>query len=250
MNKSDKITQELLKPPYGGQAAFATFLAKLQKRRMDRVDGPFLRELEIASPGNESKVINGLKFLGLIREDGTATEKMRALYVEGEQFQKALESVVREAYSVLFKNINVGNAQTVDVRNCFKVDYGMAPQLAVEATRIFTYLAKAAGIQLSPEIMSEESSTSKGISIKGSTKSSNKSPAKPKSKGTPKTAVDERQSRDGENMFVPKGMQRFEIQNKVILCLPEVADKAIRAQASKFARQLIEMYESTEYSQA
>jgi len=245
LDKSEKSTQEILKPPYGGKTPFANFFAKLQKRRMEKVDGPFLVELEIASKGNEPKVINGLKFLGLIREDGSATEKMETLNVEGEPFRKALETIIRDAYSKLFKNIkNIETADAVDFRNCFKVDYSMAPQLAAEATRIFIYLAKSSGIQLSQNLMSEEQLThtdGKGAKKKAEIMSNTNRGALQNIPNLPENA-------NGEYVFVPKGMQRWEAQGKVLLFLPKISDKTVRAQASKFAKQLIAMYEADESS--
>lgn len=235
----DEKTTESYKPPYGAQKAFVDFFGLLQKRRIDKVDAAFLKANGIA-PGNEKKVIIGLKFLGLIKDDGTSTEKMQSLNVQGEPFQRALATIVKDAYNVLFKTFNdVQTVSIIDLNNCFRVDYNMAPQLADKATNIFVYLAKTAGIQLSPSIMVEEPSPQPVI--KGIKK-------KPESKPKATIITDESNQQpqvntNSEYMPIPKGMRRLEIQNKVLIFLPETCDKGIKAQASKFAKQLIDIYE-------
>src|SRR5208283_2439944 len=206
-----------------------------------KVDIDFLRGNNISSKGNEFKVVGGLKFLGLIGEDGLAKDKMRTLNVEGEPFKQALAAIVRDAYSNMFSTIkNMGTAELVDITNCFKTDYDMAPQLADEATRIFIYLAKKSGIPLSPTIEAEQPMQ------KQERKTVIKNPDSRSAKG--KQVSDHKKplrgSHEGEYMLIPKGMTKLEYQNKVVLLLPDVGDKAIRAQAAKMAKQLIGMYET------
>lgn len=63
-----------------------------------------LRKLGVA-PKNESYVINVLRFLGLIDEEGKKVDSKTAAFVQhkDEEFQKQFEAVVREAYDELFE---------------------------------------------------------------------------------------------------------------------------------------------------
>jgi hypothetical protein len=149
---------EKLKPPFGAVQWYSDFFKLCERIKIDRVDVQFLRTHEIASKGNENKVVNGLKFLCLIKEDGSATEKMKSLGVVGEGFQKSLQAIVREAYSVLFnafKN-DLEKAKPQDVINSLRgKPYEMAPSTAKLGAQVFVFLAQKAEIPLSQEIVDE-----------------------------------------------------------------------------------------------
>lgn len=146
-----------VKPAFGSVPWYSSFLKLAKRIKIDRVDVQFLRTHEISSKGNESKVVNGLKFLGLVNEDGTATEKMKGLGFEGEEFQNHLEKIIREAYAVLFDTVkDLEKAKPQDIVNCLKGDYyKMAPTTANTGAQVFVFLAQKAGIKLSEEITKE-----------------------------------------------------------------------------------------------
>jgi hypothetical protein len=150
-------TSVKVKPPFGSVPWYSEFLNLAKRIKIDKVDVQYLRNHEISSKGNESKVVNGLKFLGLINEDGTATEKMKGLGFEGEEFQKHLENIIREAYAVLFDTVkDLEKAKPQDIINCLKGDcYQMAPTTANTGAQVFVFLAQKAGIKLSEEITTE-----------------------------------------------------------------------------------------------
>ena len=146
------------KPPFGSAQWYSNFFKLCERIKIDRVDAQFLKTHEIVSKGNEYKVVSGLRFLGLIKEDGSATEKMKSLGVVGEGFQKNLQEIVREAYSILFdafKN-DLEKAKPQDVINSLRGEpYEMAPSTAETGAKVFVFLAQKAGIPLSQEIVSE-----------------------------------------------------------------------------------------------
>jgi hypothetical protein len=157
---SDSKTEQTsgkLKPPFGSVPWYSDFLKLAKRIKVDKVDVQYLRTHEISSKGNESKVVNGLKFLGLINEDGTATEKMKSLGFEGEEFQKNLENIIREAYAVLLDKVkDLEKAKPQDIINCLKGDYyQMAPTTAQTGAQVFVFLAQKAEIPLSQEIIDE-----------------------------------------------------------------------------------------------
>jgi hypothetical protein len=238
---ADQIAEqkEKLKPPMGGLTAFSDFFELCERRNIDHIDIPFLRANNISSQGNETKVISGLKFLGLFDEDGTATSKMKSLNVQGEQYKKNLANIVQEAYDILFKTVkNFENAKSEDIINCFRVDYKMSPQTANEAYKIFTYLAKRAEIPISSEM-------SEGVITPAKSKKGTKQPTKEKKKEkneeneslTPNSKVLNQSTNN------PDETVKIEYQNKVLMFLPK-GNKEIRTQAAKLARQFIDIYEN------
>jgi hypothetical protein len=150
-------TSVKVKPAFGSVPWYSDFLNLAIRIKIDKVDAQYLRNHEISSKGNESKVVNGLKFLGLINEDGTATEKMKGLGFEGEEFQNHLEKIIRDAYAVLFDKVkDLEKAKPQDIINCLKGDYyQMAPTTANTGAQVFVFLAQKAGIKLSEEITKE-----------------------------------------------------------------------------------------------
>jgi len=142
-------------PPQGSVKWYDDFLKILESRNVAKVDKTFLQNQSMAS-GNESKMISGLKFLGLIDKEGNATETMNSLSVKGEKRKENLEKVVRTAYSLLFDvvKIKLEEADSDTLVNCFKTDYKMGSLTTAEqGARIFVFLTQQAGIPLSQSIV-------------------------------------------------------------------------------------------------
>lgn len=151
MSKTETPKKQM-QPPYGSVKWYNDFFKLLERLTIDNVDASFLKNYKIAN-GNEYKVISGLKFLGLIDEDGKATEKMRMLKLIGEDYTKNLEKIVRNAYSVLLKKVtNLEIAEPKDVTNCLINDYKMARSTARMGTKIFVFLADKAKIPISESL--------------------------------------------------------------------------------------------------
>ncbi len=79
-------------------------ITQFRKSFPSTVDATTLKKLGIA-PNNESYLINILKFLGLINEDGKKTEEASKVFVlhKDEDFQKAFSKTVQNSYSELFE---------------------------------------------------------------------------------------------------------------------------------------------------
>lgn len=153
-DSNSRDVSEKTKPPFGAVRDFSDFLDLAKRIKIEKVDIQFIKNHKISSKGNESKIVTGLKFLGLIKEDGSATDKMKDIGLAGEESQKNLENIVRKAYSELFDTIkNFEEAKPEDIVNCFRGDsYGMAPSTAKKAARVFVFLAEKSGVTLSKEI--------------------------------------------------------------------------------------------------
>lgn len=176
-------TEEKLKPPVGAVLWFTEFFKVSERIKIDKVDNTFLTTNKIVPSGSEYKVIGGLRFLDLIKEDGSATERMKSLSVVGAEYQKNFEKMVRDAYALLFDKVkNLEQALADDVINCFRVNYGMAPSTAKQGAQIFVSFAQKSGIALSQSILDEL-----GVSLerKKTTRPITKKPKEPKQKGEP-----------------------------------------------------------------
>lgn len=93
-----------IKYPYisaGGSIVQA--VTQFRKTFPSTVDGPTLKKLGIA-PNNESYLINILKFLSIINDEGEKTEKADETFVihKNEDFQSSFSAIVKDAYSGLF----------------------------------------------------------------------------------------------------------------------------------------------------
>jgi hypothetical protein len=143
-----------LKPPYGSTKWYEDFLDTIRRRKLTKVDSEFLK---VVAPHNEAKMKLGLRFLGLIEEDGTCTERLNSLMIEGEdEFRQRLAQVIKEAYADVFSSINLEKALKKDVTNHFIENLKMAISSANQATTIFSYLAQKAGIELSDDLKIKE----------------------------------------------------------------------------------------------
>jgi Family of unknown function (DUF5343) len=85
-----------------GAGPLVQTIEQLRKSFPSAVTSDTLKKLGLA-PGNESFVINILKFLGLISEDGTRKPEVNAAFVKSnDEFPAAFEGFIRKAYADLF----------------------------------------------------------------------------------------------------------------------------------------------------
>ncbi len=103
------------KHPYiSGAGALAKAIQHFRKSLPGKIDASTLKKLGIA-PKNESYLINILKFLKLIEEDGspTAVAKKALTQHDDKAFGKDLEALVRAAYEDIF-SLHGDNAWKLD----------------------------------------------------------------------------------------------------------------------------------------
>ena len=90
--------------PYSpGPGGITAAISQFRKSFPKTINSETLKQLGIA-PKNESYVINVLRFIGAIDKEGKQTEKAATVFAHhnDEDFQKAFEGLVKEAYSDLF----------------------------------------------------------------------------------------------------------------------------------------------------
>jgi hypothetical protein len=90
-------------PYISGTGNITTMIGHLRKNFPSTVTSETVKKLGLAS-NNESYVINALRFLGVIDEEGKRTEKAHEAFAihDGEAFKKAFAGLVRTAYKDLF----------------------------------------------------------------------------------------------------------------------------------------------------
>lgn len=211
---SDSKTKVKLKPPVGAVRWFAEFFKLLERIKIDKVDNVLLTTNNIVPSRSEYKVIGGLKFLDLISDDGSATDRMKSLSVVGDEYQTNFEKMVRDAYTLLFDKVkNLEQALADDVINCLRVDYGLAPSTAKQSAQIFVFLAQKAGITLSQQI-AEKLAVS--LERKKPTRRITRRPKAPKQRYEPKSVEDlqERLPEEALARFTLKDTGYVDIKDK------------------------------------
>ena len=92
------------KHPYASSGSITAAINQFRKTFPANVAADTLRKLSIA-PQNESYVINVLRYIGAIDEEGNKTSTATAAFNQHEAaaFQTAFGDMVKAAYSELFK---------------------------------------------------------------------------------------------------------------------------------------------------
>ena len=211
-----------LKPPYGNVAWYRNFFDLIRSRSFDKIDKEIL-ELNIIKGPNATMLFNGLRFLGLVEEDGKVTEKLENLRRKGEEFKTNLKTVVKEAYSHLFSKVVVTKAKPDTIFNYLAEYYNYGASTAGLSTKIFVYLCEEAGIELSPELKEPEPQMKKKPSRR-----------ERKRKEEP-PATKEYAPR------VPKDMHESKWGNDIMIYLRK-GNRKVREKIARNAKRLIDMY--------
>lgn len=215
----ETVTQ--LKPPFGNVEWYKKFFELIQQRAFDKFDKEII-ELNIVKRANATMVFNGLRFLGLVKDDGTVTEKFESLRRKGNEFKENLKIVVKEGYSHLFSKIVLSNANADTFYNYFTEYFGCSAQAAASSTKIFIYLCQEAGIELPSELTESELK----VERKGGKKKDKQQRQEKKKDSGKQNLTDMHESKWGDDilLYLKKG------------------DRKTREKIAKFAKRLIDMY--------
>lgn len=140
-----------LLPPYLPYKSFKGFVDGLRQAVPSRIDRSLMRTM---SGGQQSAMIQALRFLQLIEEDGRTTPKLHRLATsEGAERQQALQEMLSQAYSFVFKEpgfeLKAATAQELEER--FRAS-GATGDTVRKAVVFFEGAATDAGLELSPYI--------------------------------------------------------------------------------------------------
>lgn len=223
MESIESTAQTELKPPYGNVKWYHDFFELIRKKPYD-VFGKDIIELNIIKGANATMLFNGLRFLGLLEENGKVTEKFESLRRVGDEFKENLKKVVTESYSLLFSKVDVESAKPDTLFNFFSEYYKCGKSTASLSTKIFIYLCQEAGIPLSQDLIAGE------VKVE-------RAPRK-KKEPTPRERKDVK-----EGVYrAPEGMHKIEWGNTVLIYLKESEDKDEKKRIATQAKKLIDMY--------
>lgn len=124
------------------------------------------------------RTMNTLKFLGLVREDGTTTDAFRALrFATTDDYAQVLGSILEAAYKGVLDHVDLATAGDRELNNAF-IPYSPGGQRPRMIT-LFQALAKEAGWPLAVE---PKTSSPRATPAKSSPKPK---PREPRQSGTP-----------------------------------------------------------------
>jgi len=155
MESTESETPAELKPPYGNVAWYKKFFELIRSKSWEKIDTAIIGANIIGGP-NATMLFKGLRFLGLVEEDGKTTKKLESLRVRGEEFKQNLKNVVEEAYADFLHTVAVEQAKPEYVLNYFIKSCGYGETTAQQAMKIFVHLAQEANIPLSQELVSKK----------------------------------------------------------------------------------------------
>lgn len=136
------------KVPYAPWAQVKQFLDKIRVLNPKTINASYLTTNQMGGQ-QPSPLLNTIQFLGLINAAEAPTSKLESLKVKGEeQYQRALESIVREAYHVLFEALDVSAADRDMIYNQIRSVYGCSPRVADTATPLFLGLCREANMNV------------------------------------------------------------------------------------------------------
>lgn len=137
-----------------GYAPAVNVIAVIDKLRGGTVTGPIDRDLLIRIGVKESlakRVLNSLKTLGLIDDDGALRDEFKTLVnARPDEYRATLAAFLREAYKGIFAVTDPSTASPEELRNAF---WGYQPRGQIDSMiRLFLGLCEEAGIvKPSPE---------------------------------------------------------------------------------------------------
>lgn len=150
-NREEKRTP----PPYLSWKTFSNYVRSLEQTIPNRID---TSGMVMLSGTNRNLVINALKFLNLIDNAGTPSDKLRG-WVNAiketnlEEKKRILREVIEEAYPEFFQGASKLEGDTpASFSNRFKA-YKLGPDTTRKAETFFIGAAKEAGIKISPLVL-------------------------------------------------------------------------------------------------
>lgn len=164
----------------------------LRRRNFPRdITAETLRKLGVA-PKNESYVINVLRFLGVVDDEGKKVDEKANAFVQhkDEEFQKQFEVLVRDAYEELFE-LHGDNAWSMDragLTQFFRTSDHSTEIVGTRQAGTFTYLAALSGHTELPQAR-EASSRKPSAEKTGKAATQRTTASQPRAK-TPATTVE------------------------------------------------------------
>jgi len=144
-----------INPPYAPVGWLSKAFDTFNSVKLNKVDKKTIRTYDLTSPGNESKMLAALRFLGIIDEkNNTNMQRYNALSFSGDRKKEELSKIVRTSYSRLFETIpDLEKAEFDILKNFFISEYEYSGVLAEASVKAFAFFCKEAGMPLSEDIL-------------------------------------------------------------------------------------------------
>jgi len=139
-------------PPYTSYRTFKTFIEDLREHGVpSRVDRSVLTRF---SGVVGTQLTHGLRFLGLIEEDGRPTQRLKELVnADGAgRWPEALLALLREQYAPIFA-IDLETATPSHFNGAFRKAFPAADAVVQKCVTFFLYAASDAGVKISGRVL-------------------------------------------------------------------------------------------------
>ncbi len=138
-------------PPYYAFSTFKTFLRHMKPHPLpDRIDKSLLSSF---AGGDQGRIMTSLRFLSLIDDKGTPSQRLAELIgaYETDQWANQLEQLIRANYAPMFA-INLASASPGQFNETFRKAYPGAEEVVRKAMTFFVNAARDANIEISAHI--------------------------------------------------------------------------------------------------
>jgi hypothetical protein len=215
-----------LRPPTRRSSWYERFFELLASRKINLVDADFVKVNITPDRSDAGRFTRGLRFLGLIDENGKTTRQMDKLRLTGDEFKKNLGDVIRSAYSMVFDVVHLETAKRQYLVNFFIEKYGLSADVATDAVEMFVYFANRAEIPVSDDL--------KTVPLV---------PRQPKDENQRKSTVPKKVTQQAKQIEeIPEGWIELRLEN-VRIWLPKDDRSAAEA-----AKRLLDLHLETHHS--
>jgi hypothetical protein len=203
-------------PPYGTYGTFDKFVEQLSATAApDQIDRSMLSSL---SGGDQTALLAGLRFLGLIEgDDGKTTDSfhglVRARKSGTEEWKAALGQIVKPRYAPIIGDVNIETTTKAKIQKCFG-DAGVATgQMMDKSIRFYLKALEQSGGTVSPHLKGMRGRIRRTTSGTSRRKSSRRpSSAESSDSSAPKTSPKADQVPDGFSRLPIPGLDGAFIQ--------------------------------------
>ncbi len=209
------------KHPYTlGNTGLVQVIQQLRKAFPPTVTAETLKKLGIA-PNNESYLINTLKFIGVIDNDGNKAKEATSIFSkhDNDEFAKAFSGLVQNAYSELFSlhGDESWTLETGKLISFFRGSDESSAEVGKRQASTFQALAALSGYAQIP--------TTKQATVKAVAKNdNNKNNAKPQEK-KPQQALPAKKTEQKPPVHIEKKVRDLGLTVRIEINLPAVADQ-------------------------
>jgi hypothetical protein len=139
--------------PYASYSSWTLLLSGLRIAiPPGRIDSGYLASLGLTGQRRDT-IVSALRFLRLVDLEDRPTAALVALVESrGDEYRRQLHNLVLEAYSALFREVDVGRAATKNQLDDYFRKRGAKGSVVRKSSSFFMSLAREADIRLSPHI--------------------------------------------------------------------------------------------------